>query len=127
MSITEVAVKRPLFITVVFVVLILFGLISYNQLSYNLLPKFEANVVSVMTTYRGAAADEVETNVTTHSEDAVPAIEGLDKINSTSQEGVSSVIIQLKQGVSVDLAQQEAQRKVEQVISVLPDDADRPV
>jgi hydrophobic/amphiphilic exporter-1 (mainly G- bacteria), HAE1 family len=127
MSITEVAVKRPLFITVVFVVLILFGLISYNQLSYNLLPKFEANVVSVMTTYRGAGADEVETNVTKHIEDAVSAIEGLDQINSTSQEGVSSVVIQLKQGVSVDLAQQEAQRKVEQVISLLPDDADRPV
>lgn len=127
MSITEVAVKRPLFITVVFVVLVLFGLISYNQLSYNLLPKFEANVVSVMTTYRGASADEVETNVTKHIEDAVSAIEGLDQINSTSQEGVSSVIIQLKQGVSVDLAQQEAQRKVEQVISLLPDDADRPV
>ncbi|WP_353722347.1 efflux RND transporter permease subunit [Dyadobacter sp. 676] len=127
MSITEVAVKRPLFITVVFVVLVLFGLISYNQLSYNLLPKFEANVVSVMTTYRGASADEVETNVTKHIEDAVSAIEGLDQINSTSQEGVSSVIIQLKQGVSVDLAQQEAQRKVEQIISLLPDDADRPV
>jgi HAE1 family hydrophobic/amphiphilic exporter-1 len=127
MSITEVAVKRPLFITVVFVVLVLFGLISYNQLSYNLLPKFEANVVSVMTTYRGASADEVETNVTKHIEDAVSAIEGLDQINSTSQEGVSSVIIQLKQGISVDLAQQEAQRKVEQVISLLPDDADRPV
>lgn len=127
MSITEVAVKRPLFITVVFTVLILFGFISYKQLSYNLLPKFEANVVSVMTTYRGAAADEVETNVTKHIEDAVSAIEGLDQINSTSQEGVSSVIIQLKQGISVDLAQQEAQRKVEQVISLLPDDADRPV
>jgi HAE1 family hydrophobic/amphiphilic exporter-1 len=127
MSITEVAVKRPLFITVIFTVLILFGVMSYKQLSYNLLPKFEANVVSVMTTYRGAAADEVETNVTKHIEDAVSAIEGLDKINSTSQEGVSSVIIQLKQGVSVDLAQQEAQRKVEQAISLLPDDADRPV
>ena len=127
MSITEVAVKRPLFITVVFTVLILFGVISYKQLSYNLLPKFEANVVSVMTTYRGAAADEVETNVTKHIEDAVSAIEGLDQLNSTSQEGVSSVIIQLKQGISVDLAQQEAQRKVEQVIALLPDDADRPV
>ncbi|KAA0990858.1 efflux RND transporter permease subunit [Dyadobacter aurulentus] len=127
MSITEVAVKRPLFIIVVFTVLILFGVISYKQLSYNLLPKFEANVVSVMTTYRGAAADEVETNVTKHIEDAVSAIEGLDQINSTSQEGVSSVVIQLKQGISVDLAQQEAQRKVEQVISLLPDDADRPV
>lgn len=127
MSITEVAVKKPLFITVIFTVLILFGVMSYKQLSYNLLPKFEANVVSVMTTYRGASADEVETNVTKHIEDAVSAIEGLDQISSTSQEGVSSVIIQLKQGVSVDLAQQEAQRKVEQVISLLPDDADRPV
>ncbi|GAB2775570.1 efflux RND transporter permease subunit [Rhabdobacter roseus] len=127
MSITEIAIKRPLFILVVFTVLILFGLIGYNQLSYNLLPKFEANVVSVMTSYRGASADEVETNVTKRIEDAVSGIEGLDKVTSTSQEGVSSVIIQLKQGIKVDLAQQDAQRKIEQILSLLPDDADRPV
>ena len=70
MSITEIAIKRPLLVTTIFTVLILFGFLSYQQLSNNLLPKFEANVISVATTYRGASADEVETNVTKRIEDA---------------------------------------------------------
>jgi HAE1 family hydrophobic/amphiphilic exporter-1 len=64
MSITEVAIKRPLLITVIFVTLILFGFIGYKQLSYNLLPKFEANVVSVRTTYRGASPEEIQNTLT---------------------------------------------------------------
>lgn len=127
MSITEIAIKRPLLVTTIFTVLILFGLISYQQLSYNLLPKFEANVISVMTTYRGAAADEVETNVTKRIEDAVSALEGLDRITSTSQEGASIVVIQLKNDANVTQAQQDAQRKVDQILPLLPDEADRPV
>ena len=127
MSISEIAVKRPLLVTTIFTVLILFGFLSYKQLSYNLLPKFEANVISVATTYRGASADEVETNVTKRIEDALSALEGLDRMTSTSQEGVSSVVIQLKNGVNTTLAQQDAQRKVEQIINLLPDEADRPI
>ncbi|MFD2935763.1 efflux RND transporter permease subunit [Spirosoma flavum] len=127
MSISEIAVKRPLLVTTIFTVLILFGALSYQQLSYNLLPKFEANVISVATTYRGASADEVETNVTKRIEDALSALEGLDRMTSTSQEGVSSVIIQLKNGVNTTLAQQDAQRKIEQIINLLPDGADRPI
>ncbi|HEY0111431.1 MAG TPA: efflux RND transporter permease subunit, partial [Fibrella sp.] len=127
MSISEIAVKRPLLVTTIFTVLILFGFLSYKQLSYNLLPKFEANVISVATVYRGASADEVETNVTKRIEDALSALEGLDRMTSTSQEGVSSVIIQLKNGVNTTLAQQDAQRKIEQIINLLPDAADRPI
>ncbi|MEZ0485249.1 efflux RND transporter permease subunit [Fibrella aquatica] len=127
MSISEIAVKRPLLVMTIFTVLILFGFLSYQQLSYNLLPKFEANVISVATVYRGASADEVETNVTKRIEDALSALEGLDRMTSTSQEGVSSVIIQLKNGVNTTLAQQDAQRKIEQILNLLPDAADRPI
>ena len=127
MSITEIAIKRPLLITTLFTVLILFGVLSYQQLSYNLLPKFEANVISVATTYRGASADEVETNVTKRVEDALSSLEGLDRMTATSQEGASIVILQLKNGVDVTQAQQDAQRKLEQIINLLPDDVDRPV
>ncbi|RIV21498.1 efflux RND transporter permease subunit [Fibrisoma montanum] len=127
MSVSEIAVKRPLLVLTVFTVLILFGALSYQQLSYNLLPKFEANVVSVATTYRGASADEVETNVTKRIEDALSSLEGLDRMTSTSQEGASIVVIQLKNGVNTTLAQQDAQRKVEQIINLLPDEADRPI
>ncbi len=127
MSITEIAIKRPLLVTTIFTVLILFGALSYQQLSYNLLPKFEANVISVATTYRGASADEVETNVTKRIEEALSSLEGLDRLTATSQEGASIVIIQLKNGVDVTLAQQDAQRKIEQIINLLPDDVDRPI
>src|SRR4051794_8860246 len=121
MSITEIAIKRPLLITVIFTVAIMFGLLSYKQLNYNLLPKFEANVVSIMTTYRGASPDEVENTVTKKIEDAVSAVEGLDKLTSSSMEGASSVIIQLKSGVDVTKTQQDVQRKVDAIISQLPD------
>lgn len=126
MSVTEIAVKRPLLVTTIFTVLVLFGFLSYKQLSYNLLPKFEANVISVSTVYRGASADEVETNVTKRIEDALSSLEGLDRINSTSQESASIVIVQLKNGIDVNQAQQDAQRKIDQIINQLPDDVDKP-
>ena len=75
MSITEIAIKRPLLIIVIFFTLILFGFISYKSLNYNLLPKFEANVITISTIYPGAAADEVETSITKKEEDAVSALE----------------------------------------------------
>ncbi len=127
MSITEIAIKRPLLVSTVFIVLMLFGALSYTLLSYNLLPKFEANVVSVATVYRGASADEVETNVTKRIEDALSSLEGLDRINSTSQEGSSIVIIRLKNGINTTEAQQDAQRKVQQISNLLPDGADKPI
>ncbi|WP_247236701.1 efflux RND transporter permease subunit [Telluribacter sp. SYSU D00476] len=127
MSITELSIKRPLLITTIFTVLVLFGVLSYKQLSYNLLPKFEANVISVVTPYLGASADEVETNVTKRIEDALSSLEGLDKLNSVSQEGASIVTIQLKNGIDVTKTQQDAQRKIEQILNQLPDEADRPI
>lgn len=127
MTLTEVAIKRPLFITVVFASLVLFGLISFNQLNYNLLPKFEADVVTILTIYRGATAEEVQNTVTKKIEDAVSAVEGLEKVQSTSQEGASIVQLKLKAGVNVDRAQQNAQRKIDQIRSQLPDGIDNPV
>jgi HAE1 family hydrophobic/amphiphilic exporter-1 len=101
MSITEIAIKRPLLIVVIFFTLILFGFVSYNSLNYNLLPKFEANVLSVSTTYRGASAEEIQNSITKPIEDAVSSIEGVDHLNSSSMEGISSVVIQLKPGISI--------------------------
>ena len=127
MSITEIAIKRPLLITVVFVTAILFGFISYSSLKYNLLPKFDANVIAVITVYRGASADEVQSSVTKPMEDAVASIEGVDKIYSSSSEGVSVVTIQLKSNVSTVTAQLDAERRINQIKSKLPGNADDPI
>lgn len=127
MSITEISIKRPLLITVVFVTLILFGMMSYNTLNYNLLPKFESNSISVSTTYVGASPEEVQTSVTKPIEDAVAAIEGVDQISSSSQESVSSVTVTLKSGFDSKEAQAEAERKIDQIRASLPDGVDDPV
>lgn len=111
MSITEISIKRPALVIVVFTVLGILGLISYNQLSYNLLPKFEAPVMSIITIYPGAAAGEVETSVTKKVEDALSGLENLDQIQSTSQEGVSVVVIRLLQDAEIDEAVQDANVK----------------
>ena len=119
MSITSVAIKRPLLITVIFVTMILFGFISYRTLNYNLLPKFEANVISVATVYPGASSEEVQSSVTKPIEEAVSAIEGVDVISSASREGISAVTVTLKSGFSSTLAQNDAERKINQIKKTL--------
>lgn len=126
-SITEVAIKRPLLITVVFVVLILFGFMSYKSLNYNLLPKFDIPVVLVQTIYPGASSDEVENSVTKHIEEAVSSLEGLKHLNSSSRESISIVTIELNQGVDAEKAQLDAERKISQIMKILPDDVDEPI
>jgi HAE1 family hydrophobic/amphiphilic exporter-1 len=127
MSIAEVAVKRPLLIVVIFTVLLLFGVQCYFKLNYNLLPKIEVATVTVSTVYPGASAAEVETSVTKKLEDAFASIEGLDKITSTSQEGVSQISVALKSGTDIDAAERNIQRKADQAQNDLPETIDRPV
>ncbi len=127
MSLTEIAVKRPLLIVVIFTVLFIFGIRSYFSLNYNLLPKIDVPTVSVSTTYPGAAAAEVETSVTKKLEDAFSSVEGLDQITSTSQQGVSQIVVQLKSGTDVDQAERDIQRKADQAQNDLPDNIDKPI
>ncbi len=127
MSITEIAIKRPLLISVIFITLIIFGFVGYSQLSYNLLPKFEAPVISIQTVYRGASSEEVQNNVTKKVEDAVSSIEGVDVISSSSQENVSVVTVQLTQKTNASDAQTDAQRKINNIKSDLPDGVDDPI
>ncbi|MEZ4801704.1 MAG: efflux RND transporter permease subunit [Gelidibacter sp.] len=127
MSITELSIKRPLLITVIFVTLILFGIIGYNSLSVNLLPKFSTNMISVSTTYSGASPEEVQTSVTKPLEDALSSVEGVDQISSSSQEGYSSISVELINSVDPAEAQLDAERKIEQIKATLPENADDPV
>jgi HAE1 family hydrophobic/amphiphilic exporter-1 len=126
-SITEVAIKRPLLITVVFVCLILFGFMSYKTLNYNLLPKFDIPMVMVQTIYPGASSDEVESSITKHIEEAVSSLEGLKAINSSSRESISLVMVELNQDADAHAAQLDAERKISQILSVLPEGINEPV
>jgi hydrophobic/amphiphilic exporter-1 (mainly G- bacteria), HAE1 family len=127
MSITAISVKRPLLIIVIFTVLIAFGAACYFHLSYNLLPRIQINTISVSTIYKGASASEVEATVTKKLEDAFSSVEGLDKLSSTSQQGISLITVRLKSNADVDKAERDIQRKADQTQNDLPDDAKKPV
>lgn len=127
MSITELAIKRPSLIVVIFTILGLGGIVSYQSLNYELLPKFSPPVITIFTTYPGAAPSEVETSVTKKIEDAVSSLEAIESIKSTSLESFSSIVVTFKQGTNTDQSLQDAQRQVNAIKSSLPDDVKDPV
>ena len=126
MKIAEISIKRPSIVIVVFTALTLLGIMSYFSLNYELLPKFSPAVVSITTIYPGASPSEVENTVTKKIEDAVASLENIKKLDATSFESLSMVIIELNSGTDVDYALNDAQRKVNAILSELPDDAEAP-
>jgi hydrophobic/amphiphilic exporter-1 (mainly G- bacteria), HAE1 family len=126
MSLTDLAVKRPSFIVVIFTILTILGIISYSSLNYELLPKINSPVVTITTVYPGASPSEVESAVTKKIEAEASSIENVDKVQSTSMEGVSSVVVTLKYSANIDQSLQSAQRKVNAIRSLLPDGVKEP-
>jgi len=126
MKLAEISIKRPSLVIVLFAILILGGLFSYSNLGYELIPKFEQNVITISTTYPGASPSEVENTVTKKVEDAIASLENIKKIDSKSYESLSIVSISLTSTANVDISMNDAQRKINAIISDLPDDAKTP-
>jgi len=126
MKIAEISIKRPSLVIVLFTVLILGGLFSYFNLGYELLPNFDVNRISIATVYPGASPSEVENTVTKKIEDAVASLENIKKIESRSYESLSTVTIELTTDADVNVSLNDAQRKINAIISDLPDDAKTP-
>ncbi len=126
MKLAEISIKRPSLVIVLFTILILGGLFSYSQLGYELIPKFETNVITVSTVYPGASPSEIENTITKKVEDAIASLENIKKIDSKSYESLSVVSITLTSNANVDVSMNDAQRKINAILSDLPDDAKTP-
>ena len=126
MKLAEISIKRPSLVIVLFTILTLGGLLSYSMMGYELIPKFETNMVTISTVYPGASPAEVETSVTRKIEDAVGSLENVKKVESSSYESLSVIMVQLNTGADVNYALNDAQRKVNAILADLPDDADPP-
>jgi len=127
MNITEIAIKRPSLIIVLFSVFTLLGIIGYKNLSYELLPDFNQPVVVIRTIYPGAEPQEVETSVSRKIEDALSNLEGVDYLETKSMPNASVIIANLKYGTNVDKAMQDAQRYIDNIRKDLPTDIESPV
>jgi HAE1 family hydrophobic/amphiphilic exporter-1 len=127
MTITELAIKRPTLIVVMFLALGLLGVFGYFQLRYELLPKVAPPWVVISTVYPGASPAEVENSVTKPIEDGVASVEKLSNIYAYSYEGLSVISLEFKYSANADQEMQEVQRKVNGLIMSLPLDIRTPV
>lgn len=120
MSLTEISIKRPAFITMIFTALAALGIFAYNQMGVDLLPKMDWPMVSVVTIYPGAGPKEVESEVSKPIEEALSSLNGLKHIRSFSNEGVSVLLAEFSFTTDVENAVNEVQRKVDRVRADLP-------
>ncbi|HLI27267.1 MAG TPA: efflux RND transporter permease subunit [Chloroflexota bacterium] len=126
MGLTRIAIQRPVFILMVFSAIIVMGLVAYTRLNAELYPRVNTPVVTIITTYSGASPEDVERLITKPLEDAVAGIADLDYLQSSSMEGISTIIVTFTDAANPDLAASDVERRVSAVRGQLPQDADQP-
>ena len=127
MLISEICIKRPVFATVLSLLVVLVGLMSWSQLTVREYPNIDEPVVTVDTTYRGASAEIVESQVTKPLEDSLAGIEGVDVLSSISRQERSQITVRFRIERSADSAAADVRDRVSRVRRQLPDDVDEPV
>ncbi|WP_415036685.1 efflux RND transporter permease subunit, partial [Azonexus sp.] len=127
MKISTLCIERPVFATVLSLVIMLLGLVSYGRLSVREYPKIDEPVVTVSTDYRGASADIIESQVTKPLEDSLAGIEGVEVLTSISRAERSQISVRFKLERDPDSAASDVRDRVSRVRNKLPDEVDEPV
>ena len=127
MSIYRKAVNNPVTTALVFIALAIFGVFSLIKISLDRFPKFDANVIMVMSSYQGASAEDIETNLTKVLENSLNGVSDLKDIISTSKENISLITLKFVEGVDIDVATNDVRDKLDMVNSYLPDGASLPL
>ena len=124
MRLPEICIRRPVFATVMSLMIVLIGAISFTRLTVREYPKIDTPVVSVRTVYKGASPQVIESQVTTPIEDSISGIEGVRTVKSVSREEVSQVTVEFLPERDVDAAANDVRDRVARVRAVLPEAAD---
>lgn len=127
MSLSSLSIQRPVLATVMSIVIVLFGIIGLTYLGIREYPSVDPPVITVSTTYVGANADIIESQITEPIEEAVNGIAGIRSINSVSRDGRSTITVEFYLEVNLETAANDVRDKVSQVVGNLPPDADPPV
>lgn len=126
MLLSDISVKRPVFASVISLVLIIFGIIAFDRLSLREYPDIDAPIVSIDTRYAGASASIVETRITQIIEDRIAGVEGIRFINSSSSDGRSRISVEFSVDQDIDVAANDIRDRISGVLDNLPDEADPP-
>lgn len=127
MTLPELSIKRHVLAWMLSAVIVLFGIISYQKIGVDRVPAIDFPIIMINTTLRGADPDVVDTSITSVIESAINTTPGIEHIQSASSPGVSSISITFALDKDIDVAYNEVQAKVNQVIKRLPTDTDPPV
>ncbi len=127
MSLSELCIRRPVFTTVLSLVILLLGLVSYQRLNIREYPNIDPPVVTVETTYSGASAEIIESQVTQVLEDSLAGIEGIDFISSISREQASQITINFRLNRDPDSAAADVRDRTSRVRGQLPDEIEEPI
>ncbi len=119
-------VRRPIFASVLILLVCVFGIAGYLQLGVDRFPNIDFPVVVVTTTQPGAAPEDIETEITDKVEEAVNTISGIDELRSITTEGVSQVVVTFVVDKNVDVGAQEVRDRVNTILQNLPKDIDQP-
>ncbi len=127
MQLPALSIRRPVLATVMSVIILLIGLICYDRLSVRLIPNVDEPIVTVATTYPGANAQVIESQITKPIEDALSGIEGIDYISSVSRAESSQVTVRFKLDRDPDAAAGDVRDRVAQSRQALPEEANEPI
>ncbi len=126
MLLSDISVKRPVFASVINLLLVIFGIVAFTSLSLREYPDIDPPIVSINTNYPGASANIVETRITQLLEDRISGIEGIKNVTSTSRNGRSDITIEFKLSRDIDAAANDVRERVSRALNNLPDQADPP-
>lgn len=126
MLLSDLSVKRPVFASVVNLILIVFGLVSIVLLSLREYPDIDPPIVSITTTYPGASASIIESRITQLIEERISGIEGIKNITSSSRNGRSSINVEFNLSRDIDAASNDVRERVSRILNNLPDQANPP-
>ncbi len=126
MNLAEFSVRRPIFTTMVTLIVVVLGAVSLSRLRIDMLPDIELPTLTIRTGYEGASPEVMERSVTQIIEEIVATVPGVEDITSTSSEGNSRVRVRFVWGTDLDIAALDVQAKLEDEIEELPDDVLRP-
>ncbi|MBO7456936.1 MAG: efflux RND transporter permease subunit [Paludibacteraceae bacterium] len=127
MAIYKSAIQKPVTTALIFIAVIVIGIYSFVKLPVDMFPQMDPPYITVMTTYPGASASEMETNVTKYMENALTSVDHLKHITSQSKDNMSMVMLELEWGANMDEAVNDVRSYVDMTKSNLPDNCGTPM
>lgn len=126
MSLYRTSVNHPVTVSLVFITVAILGVFALSKLSINLFPDMGTNSIMVMTSYSGASAEDIETNITKTLENTLNGVSDLKHLSSSSKENVSVITLEFEYGIDIEEATNNVRDKLDMVKQVLPDGAGNP-